>query len=458
MLLVTSSTQAWAEEMRRALREDDIVRAITLAHRLSPASSARILADAPPAAMQRVLTTIGWAPAARIVAKFPAPFAATLVRDLTPDAAAALLQSLPVQAAAAILRCLPPAGASTLLGRLDDDLRAELETSMSHAARTAGAVMSPHFLVAAPDMTVEDVVARMRSAVPEVTPTSCIFVVHPGSRRMLGVVTPTELLLADPRLRLDRLMTVDVHAVRVDEPAREAVERIRSRQLKMLPVLDASDRIVGVIGAGDAMDLLAQELTRDLARVHALADVDSQDGTPLAAARSRLPWMTLALLLNLGAVAVIGAFDALLLQAVLVIALLPLILDLGGKVGTHVLTLVSRSIILGEARMGAARMLAARELVVGAGTGVAIGALFAMIAWLIAGHVALALAAGLALAANVAFAAVLGGTLPFLIRRIGGDPVAMSGPVLTTITDIVGIALYLGLATLLLGHIVAGAS
>jgi magnesium transporter len=458
MLLVTSSTHAWADEMRRALRDEDIARAITLAHRLSPASSARILAEAPPAAMQRLLTTIGWAPAARIVAKFPAPFAATLVRDLAPDAATALLQSLSLQAAAAILRCLPPAGASAVLGRLDDDLRAELEASMSHRARTAGAVMSPHFMGAAPDMTVADVVARMRSGAHEVAQTSYVFVVHPGSRRMLGVVSLRELLLADPRLRLDRVMTVDVHAVRADEPVREAVDRIRSRQLKMLPVLDASDRMLGVIAAGDAMDLLAQELTREAARVHVLADDDSPDAAPLAAVRSRLPWMTLVLLLNLGAVAVIGAFETVLVQAVMVVALLPMVLDLGGKVGTHALTIVTRSIILGEARVAASRRLAARELVVGAGTGLAIGALFCMIAWLIAGNFALAVAAGLALAANVTFAAVLGGALPFLVRRIGGDPVAMSGPVLTTITDITGVALYLVIVTLALGSMAAGAS
>jgi magnesium transporter len=456
MLLVTSSMQSYADQLVQALNSNDIIRAITLLDRVSPLRSARILADAPLPTTLELLTTIGWQRSGRIAAHFPPTFAVTLLRELPPASAEALLGAMPVDAAVDVLQQLPDDEARGHWERLDVELREQIEQLAAHPEGTAGAVMSPYYLAVTPEALVEDVVEAVRSAPPEVERTAYVFVVHPASRRLLGVVSLRELMLSDPNANVADLMTRDVFAARAHEPAVDAARRIRSRRLKMLPVVDESDRLLGVIGAGQAMDLLAQELADDFVALHAASPDESFQTPPRDAVRKRLPWMAGNVFLNLGAVAVIASFESTIVQVAILAAFLPMITDMGGNVGIQALSVSIRSLALGEARIRDVGRAVRKELAIGIVNGLLLGALLCVVAWTMEANVVLGIVAGIALAVNVLVAGIVGGTMPFLIKRIGKDPAMMTGPVLTTITDITGVSIYLGLATLFLSSLLAG--
>lgn len=160
--------------------------------------------------------------------------------------------------------------------------------------------------------------------------------------------------------------------------------------------------------------------------------------------------------LNLGAVAVIASFEE-TIEAVAALAIfLPMITDMGGNVGIQALSVSIRSIALGEVRLSEYWRAARKEVIVGCVNGLALGLLFTVIALVIQGNPTLGLVAGIALGCNVLLAGIIGGTLPFIIKRLGGDPAMMTGPVLTTVTDITGVSIYLGLSTLFLASLLAG--
>jgi magnesium transporter len=456
MLLVTSSMQSYADQLAHALHEHDIIRAVTLADRISPMRSARILADAPPETMVGLLETLGWRRAGRIAAHFPPHLTIAVLRQLRAGDGLELLQHMPIEALADVLRHMPESAVDELRPRFDADVREQVDGLLVHGGGTAGAVMSPHYLAVEPDSLVEDVIDAVRSAPPEVERTAYVYVVHPASGRLLGVVSLRELVLADPRARVDRLMSGDIFAARADEPAQEAARRIRSRRLKMLPVVDSADRILGVIGASQAMELQVHELADDLAALHAASPDESFHTPPRDAVRKRLPWMAGNVFLNLGAVAVISSFENTIVQVAILAAFLPMITDMGGNVGIQALSVSIRSMALGDAHLRDFWSAVRKEVAIGLFNGAALGALFCVVAWFLEGNVTLGIVAGIALACNVLIAGVVGGTMPFLIKRLGKDPAMMTGPVLTTITDITGVTIYLGLATLLLSSLMTG--
>jgi len=171
--------------------------------------------------------------------------------------------------------------------------------------------------------------------------------------------------------------------------------------------------------------------------------------------RKRLPWMMSNIFLNLGAVYVISSFESTLVQVAILAAFLPMITDMGGNVGIQALSVSIRSMALGEARLGDVWKAVRKETVIGMINGLALGLVFSIIAFAIQGNAILGLVAGVALGVNVLVAGLVGGTMPFLIKRMGQDPAMMTGPVLTTITDITGVTIYLGLSTVFLASLMA---
>lgn len=165
--------------------------------------------------------------------------------------------------------------------------------------------------------------------------------------------------------------------------------------------------------------------------------------------------MAVNIFLNLGAVWVISSFEDTLIQVAILAAFLPMITDMGGNVGIQALSVSIRSMALGESRLGDVWKAVRKETIIGLCNGLALGVLFSVVAFALQGNAVLGLVAGLALGINVLVAGVVGGSMPFLIKRLGKDPAMMTGPVLTTVTDITGVTIFLGLSTVFLTSLMA---
>lgn len=315
--------------------------------------------------------------------------------------------------------------------------------------------MNSYFTAVKKGATVEETLNAIRDASHQIENKNYVYVVN-GNGKPEGVISMKDLIRTDPSKKVEEIMTPNVVAVYADDDAIMASQLLRNRRLQMLPVLSDEDHIIGVLLIDDAIEVLSMNLVDMFMHMGAATADESFYTPPLGTVKKRLPWMAGNVFLNLGAVAVIASFEA-TIEAVAALAIfLPMITDMGGNVGIQALSVSIRSIALGEVRLSEYWRAAKKEIVVGLINGIALGALFAVIAYFVQANMTLGLVAGTALAINVLLAGIVGGTLPFLIKRWGGDPAMMTGPVLTTITDITGVTIYLGLSTYFLASLLGG--
>lgn len=455
MILEPKTLREYRNRLETALGEGDFSKAAEFASNLSEGRIARIVLDAPDSHVLPFLEQIGVSRAATIISLLPVEPAAELVRVFGLERSAEYLSLMPPDSAADILNQLPDRFSTPLLDLLPPERRVEVEELRRYGPDSVGSNMQKLYIGVEQGTTIEDTLTAIRDAPQQIENRSYIFVVSP-SREVQGVVSVKDLLRANPAEPIDTLMTTHVVAVHATDPALEAAQLLRNRRLQMLPVLDEEHRLIGVFLLDDAIRILSESLVEQFVQIGAASVDESFYTPPLGAVRKRLPWMASNVFLNLGAVAVISAFEGTIEAVAALAVFLPMITDMGGNVGIQALSVSIRSIALGEVRLGEYWRAARKEVIVGLVNGLALGALFTLLAIILRGTPVLGLVAGVALAVNVLVAGIVGGTLPFLIKKMGHDPAMMTGPVLTTITDITGVSIYLGLSTIFLSSLLAG--
>ncbi len=456
MLLDTRNLEADAREMRDALRLREVPRALNIIDRVSPLRTARLLSEAPKETLVPFLSGLEHDRAALIIEHCAPGLAAQFLSEVDVDRAGSILAEMQIERVVDVVRHLSDELREELLGQLEAGYRQQVETLAAFPKGTCGAAMSPFFLSVEETAQVHEVIEAVRSTVHTAERVPYVYVVK-QSGKLAGVISLRDLIIANPNRPVSRVMATEVVAVRTRDDAEEAARRIRSRHLKMMPVVDDSDILRGVLTIDHAMEILAAELSDDFVSLNAASPDESFFTPPREAVRKRLPWMAGNVFLNLGAVMVIASFEETIVAVAILAAFLPMITDMGGNVGIQALSVAIRSMALGEARIGDMWKAVHKEVMIGLVNGAALGVLFCVVAYLFEANMVLALVAGFALGCNVLLAGVVGGTMPFLIRRLGGDPAMMTGPVLTTITDITGVTIYLGLATLFLSGLMAAA-
>ncbi|SDG09273.1 magnesium transporter [Limimonas halophila] len=455
MLLQPERMRAYAERVADLIGEERYAEAAREATNLSHARVAEILMeDAPRRAVVPFLERWGRDRAALTLAELPDEFAAELVAEADRERATDWLAGMPTDVAADIVAELDGDTAEPLLADLPAASRASVQRLSRYEEDSAGAWMSPYFVAVPLDKSVGEVIEALRAAPHRHANTAYVYVVD-EQQRLVGVVSLRELMLSPATLPVRRLMKRDILVARTGDNAAEAADRTYTRGLKMLPVVTEADALVGVLTMEDALELLSEQLADELSGIGATSREESFFTPPWRAIQLRLPWMAANVFLNLAAVSIISAFEATLAQVAILAAFLPMITDMGGNVGIQALSVSIRSIALGEVRLRDYWQAVRKELAIGVVNGLALGALFGVIAYAMEANALLGGIAGAALAVNVLVAGVVGGTIPFFIRRIGLDPAMLTGPILTTVTDITGVSIYLGLASLVLAGLVA---
>lgn len=454
MILFPERLRAYAEELAALLEQGRHEEAARVATNLSAARVAHILSTVRKEAVMPFLRAVGPDRAAAVVADMPVELAAAVLAGVPEELAVRWLVAMPPDFAKSIVVETPEAVAERLLALMPEDARTTVRRLADYPEGSAGAVMSPYFAALPTGKRIADAIEAVLSAPPRLTRTGYTYVVSDGGR-LEGVVSLRDLMLADSSRPIESVMRRDVLAARVTDPALEAAHRLRTRRLKMLPIVESDDTLVGVVTIEDAFDLLSHELAADLTGIGAVSAEEGFFTPPRRAIAMRLPWMAANIFLNLGAVSIIASFEETIAAVAILAAFLPMITDMGGNVGIQALSVSIRSIALGEVRIRDYWLAARKEVAIGLVNGLALGALFGLVAYLLEGNFVIAIVAATALAMNVLVAGVVGGTIPFLIKRLGRDPAMMTGPVLTTITDITGVSIYLGLSTLFLAGMIA---
>ena len=372
---------------------------------------------------------------------------AEFLQQMDAQQLAAVADDLDTDDFADILQQLPGAINSQVLGALDAHDRKRVEAVLSYAEDTAGGLMNTDTITVRPRHALEMVFRylRMRKDLPQTTDA---LIVCNAFDEYVGMLPLGKLLTSDPTVTVREIMDSETPAIAVDMPDTEVARIFSERDLVSAAVVDDKGRLLGRITIDDVVDVIIEDAD-EAVLARAGLDVDEDTFAPIGkSVRRRAIWLGINLITAFIAAAVINVFEDTIAKVVALAVLMPIVASMGGIAGTQTLTLVIRGEALGHLGRANLFWLMNREFIVAVLNGMLWATLVAITAALAFQDVTLGLVIAAAMVVNIVVAAISGSLLPSILRQMNIDPAIAGGVVLTTITDVTGFFVFLGLATL----------
>lgn len=389
---------------------------------------------------------------AEVLANLDKDLAVELIEDIGIEKTVELLQLSSADDVADILDDLPDELSGKLLKLLHKDASDEVAGLMRYDGATAGGIMSPDYLALADTLTVRQAITQLQEN-PDVEMAFYVYVINDHGH-LVGVVSLRQLVMSRPDTPLSSVMETDVISVTPDED-QEDVARIVSRyDLLAVPVVDDSNKLLGIVTVDDIIDVIREEASEDMLKLAGAGDQLVEVMSVGVSVRRRLPWLAAAWIGGVGASLVIDAFSTTLARLLPLAAFIPVVLGMGGNVGTQSLTIMVRGIATGRIEFRQMWRVIGREMAVGSVLGVAYGFALALAGWAVNRELSEAFViggvVGLSTLGCMTLAAVVGSAMPLLLHRIGVDPAVATGPFVTTSMDILGVLIYFNIAMALM--------
>lgn len=436
-------------QVREALQSENYNAVSNLVNDMQPAEISRILESLPLSERYQVWEVVKSAYHGDVLAHLGESALESLVEEMPHDKLVLAASSMDDDDKVDFLQNLPGDTAISILQSLDTAQRRTLVEMLEYDDESAGGMMNTDSITVRPDVTVDTVLRylRMLDDLPMVT--SKVFVVDRSSQ-LQGEVTLMRLVTENKDVRIAEIMNKDGTFFHVNDSSQAVAQQFREHDLISAAVVNDYNQLVGRITVDDVIDFIQEEAGRSLLNT---AGIDEEVDTfaPIKKATlNRGMWLGINLLTALLAASVINAFGATIEKVVALAALSPLVASMGGIAGSQSLTIIIRGIALGQIEGANAKLLLVRELVIGMINGLFWGLVTAVISLLWFGQMNLALIVVAAIFINLFFAALSGVIIPLLLKRLNIDPALAGSVILTTVTDVVGFLVLLGLATIIL--------
>lgn len=363
----------------------------------------------------------------------------SLLEQMDPDDRARLLGEVPAKVATRALAGLSP------------QERRMTAALLGYPEGSVGRYMTPETVILHRDLSVGSALDAVRAEGAE-TETVYILPVVDAGRRLAGTVELRDLVLSDPATPLKDVVDVLGERVHATESAENAARLMQEANLLALPVVDSEERLVGLLTIDDAVELIEEADTEDIARQSAASPVAEHyvAATVYRLARARVVWLLLLIVASALTVSVLQGFEATLEQVTALALFIPMLTGTGGNVGSQSATAVVRALAVGEVHVRDLPGVAWKECRVGVLLGGAM-ALIALTIGLVVVSAAVAAAVALSIIVICIWAAVIGSTMPLLARRVGVDPAVVSAPLVATLVDATGLLIYFSVARAVLG-------
>jgi magnesium transporter len=440
------------DSVKRLLRIGATANLLNLLQKQHPADLAQVfgsLLDTERQAVFSILVERSGRLAMETVSEMGPEEGAKLLTGRSAEEIARLLQEIPSDDAAALIDYLPEELSTEVLELMRRRESGQVESLLEYGEQTAGRIMNPQVFALSEDLTVGEAITALQSS-RDVEMVFYLYVVD-ARRHLVGVTSLRRLLLVSPETPLKRIMTPELTSVRVDTDQEEVARLVASYNLLAVPVVDEESKLVGIVTVDDVIDVIKDEASEDLLRLAG----DERIATPASEAlRKRLPWLGINLITAFLAASVVALFEGTIQQVTALAVFMPIVAGMGGNAGTQTLTVIVRGLALGELSWDSARKALAKEATIGLGNGVALGIVAAGIAWATKGEPMLGLLLGMAMVVNMFTAATAGTLVPLGLKAMKIDPALASSVFITTFTDVVGFASFLGLATIFLPYLV----
>ncbi len=373
-----------------------------------------------------------------------------LVEDMDMDLLIKILEELAEDDAADLLTLLPEEKADFLLKKMKEKGLEDLEDILKYDEETAGRIMVTDFIALKQDMTVKEAIEHIQKEHQDVEMPFYLYVVDEyGS--LVGVSSLRQLVLVPPETQLKDIITTDVISVQTHWDQEEVARIVARYDFLAVPVVDESHRLVGIVTVDDVIDILRREATEDILKMAGAGEEFVETKSVFKSTRIRLPWLFASCVGGIIAFFVIGHFEGGLTQFAYLAAFIPVIMGMGGNIGTQSSTIVVRGLATGRLHIRDIWRVVMKELAVGLILGVVYGVFIGTVAQVRFSTMALAVSVGLALICSMSVAALIGSFVPMAFARFHIDPAVATGPFVTTSIDIISVFFYFKIATVLLG-------
>ena len=438
------------QELERLMESSERQQALEIFAVLHPVDQGEILDGLPKKHSQSLLGELDANVVAEILEYLEPEELFEMIGNRTPADLAEVLDLTGPDVAVDLLRQMPEEKQNETLEAMVDS--AEVTELLQYQDDTAGGLMTPDYPVVNEKTTTPNALDQLRLLGEDAEDINSVLVID-DDQRLVGSLSITRLALARSSAVVGDIMNRDINSVTAETDQEECAKVMQRYNLDLLPVLDSERRLSGVIMDDDLVDVVVEEATEDMFRIASVGG-ERIAGPLTNSLRSRLPWLYINLATAFLAAVMVSLFETTITRVVALAVFLPVVASQGGIGGTQTVTLVVRSMALGEVSRRQGVRLLVRELALGLIHGVALGIVVGIVAYLWKWNVTLGLVLGLAMLGNMLVAGMFGAGVPLLLRQLRMDPAVSSAVFVTTFTDVIGFVLFLGLAAIFVERLV----
>ncbi len=367
-----------------------------------------------------------------------------------------VLTSLASDDAADLIGELSPEDAQKmmeLIGR--EELPVDFGDLLKYPEDSAGGIMTTEYISLPADLAVEEAISRLREIAPKAETIYYVFVVDDAGH-LIGVLSLRDLIASSDGVLLQDIMRRNVISVNAELDQEEVARVVSKYDLLAVPVVDDQERLLGIITFDDIIDVMEQEATEDIYRFAGAGEVEGMELTEASVRKVvglRLPWLLISMLGGILSGTVIGAYKETLETIVVLAVFIPVIMGMGGNVGTQSSTIFVRGLATGEIEPEEVWKYFFREIRVGLAMGVICGLLISSAAFIWQGNPYLGLVVGVSMMVTISVATLIGTLVPLLLNKVNIDPAITAGPFVTTIKDFTGLLIYFTVASLFISYL-----
>lgn len=375
-----------------------------------------------------------------------------LLEEVTPERLVPIIRNASSDDQTAILNTLPDEKAKAIIDLMHAKEQEEIEEMLAYPEDSAGSIMSRDVFTLNEDLTAGEAIQDLQNQ--EHAEMVFYLYVTNDDNQLVGVISLRDLATTKSSTKLKEMMIKNVQYVRAETDQEEVAKVVSRYNLLAVPVVDKNDEMLGIVTVDDVVDVIREEATEDfLQMAGAGKDREILLKSSWGNAKSRLPWLFASWVGGVIAISIIGYFENMLQNIVVLAAFIPVIIGMGGNIGTQSSTIIVRGLATGRIDLGGDLKLILKELSVGLMLGSLYGLLLGILAFFFFKEdvpVVFGIVVGLSICASMVLATSVGTMVPLFLRKLEIDPAIATGPFVTTTIDILGVSIYFLIASVLL--------
>lgn len=436
-------------EIKEILSEGKIEDVVEFLKDQPPYDIAAYIQDLEPEYIAKIILALGQPLGPDAFQKLPTDIQAEALDKMSWHDGARLLEGMDPDERADLVKALPESSAERIIPLIAQAKRNEIASLVQYKEGTAGSVMTTEYAALNENLTIAAALSELRKIAPDRETLYNVYVVDDESH-LVGMIPLKDMFVRPSLARLKDVMK-DVKSVKANQDVEEVARVVRDYDLVSIPVVDEERKLIGIVTIDDIIDVFEAEATEDMYRHGAVYEHTRYlPANPLSLARQRVVWLIVLALVGFITGSVIDRYESMVTAMFALAVFMPVIIDSGGNAGTQASTVIIRGLATGEVSIGDWFRIFWKEIAVGLSVGITVAVVGAFRGYLMERSLKLALAVGLALVVVITFATVLGAILPLIFKRLKIDPAVVSGPLITSVLDVLGLLIYFEIAHLVL--------